>query len=70
MRSRLSRYGLRGLALGYLALLLVGPVGIVFYRAFEHGFASAWNAVTTPEALHAFWLTILMVAIAAIRIVR
>jgi sulfate transport system permease protein len=51
-------------ALGYLAALLVAPVGMVFYRAFEHGFAAAWHAVTTPDALHAFWLTVLMVAIA------
>ena len=25
-------------ALGYLALILLVPVGFVFYRAFEHGF--------------------------------
>jgi sulfate transport system permease protein len=64
MQSRASRLGLRGVALGYLAVLLVAPVAIVFYRAFEHGAGTAWNAVTTPDALHAFWLTILMVAIA------
>jgi sulfate transport system permease protein len=51
-------------ALGYLAALLAVPVGMVFYRAFEHGFAAAWNAVTTPDAVHAFWLTVTMVAIA------
>ena len=28
-------------ALGYLAALLVVPVGMVFYRAFENGFATA-----------------------------
>jgi sulfate transport system permease protein len=56
--------GLRIVALGYLALLLAAPVGMVFYRAFEHGLAPAWNAVTTPEALHALWLTFVMVAIA------
>ena len=50
--------------LGYLALILLVPVGFVFYRAFEHGFAHAWHAVTTPEALHALWLTLLMAAIA------
>src|SRR4029077_10371930 len=33
-------------------------------RAFEHGFAHAWDAVTTPEALHALWLTLLIAAIA------
>jgi sulfate transport system permease protein len=62
--DRRSRLGLRTLALGYLAALLVLPVGMVFYRTFEHGLAPAWNAVTTPDAIHAFWLTILMVAIA------
>jgi sulfate transport system permease protein len=61
MRSRLA---LRGVALGYLGLLLAAPVGLVFYRTFEHGAGRAWDAVTTPEAIHAFWLTILMVAVA------
>jgi sulfate transport system permease protein len=64
MRSGASRLGLRFVALGYLALLLAAPVAIVFYRAFEHGLDTAWAAVTTPDALHAFWLTILMVLIA------
>jgi sulfate transport system permease protein len=55
---------LRVLALGYLGLLLAAPVGLVFYRTFENGFGPAWDAVTTPEAQHAFWMTILMVAVA------
>jgi sulfate transport system permease protein len=59
-----GRYALRSVALGYLALLLVLPVGFVFYKTFEHGVAHAWEAVTTPEAVHAFWLTIELVAIA------
>src|SRR2546423_7482372 len=64
MSSRASRLTLRTIALGYLAVLLVAPVGFVFYKTFEHGFAAAWNSVTTPEAQHAFWLTIQLVAIA------
>jgi sulfate transport system permease protein len=59
-----AKYGLRFAALGYLALLLMAPVGFVFYRTFEHGIAAAWNSVTTPEAQHAFWLTLELVAIA------
>jgi sulfate transport system permease protein len=59
-----ARYALRFTALLYLGLLLALPVGFVFYRAFEHGFAVAWHSVTTPEAQHAFWLTCEMVAIA------
>ncbi len=63
MKSR-WRLPLRAAALGYLALLVVIPVGSVFYRAFEHGFIAAWDAVTTPDALHALWLTLLVVLIA------
>jgi sulfate/thiosulfate transport system permease protein len=62
--STASRLGLRAIALGYLGLLLAAPVGLVFYRTFEHGLAPAWEAVTTPEAVHAFWMTVLMVVIA------
>jgi sulfate/thiosulfate transport system permease protein len=64
MRASASRLGLRTIALGYLGALLVLPIGLVFYRTFEHGLAPAWDAVTTPEAQHAFWLTLVMVAIA------
>lgn len=59
-----SRLALRTVGLGYLFLLLAAPVGLVFYRTFENGFGPAWEAVTTPEAQHAFWLTILMVVVA------
>ena len=64
MSARAQRLGLRTLALGYLALLLAAPVGLVFYRTFESGIGPAWESVTTPEAVHAFWLTIVMVAVA------
>lgn len=60
----MSRYGLRLFSLGYLGLLLLAPVGFVFYRAFEHGAGAAWHAVTTPHAVHALELTLLMAAIA------
>ena len=60
----IGRYALRFGALGYLTFLLLLPVGLVFYRTFEHGFRPAWDAVTSPEALHALWLTLLIAAIA------
>jgi sulfate transport system permease protein len=58
------RWPARLFTLVYLSLLIVIPVGSVFYRAFQHGLAAAWDAVTTTEATHAFWLTILVVLIA------
>jgi sulfate transport system permease protein len=62
----MGRYVLRFGALGYLALLLLVPVGMVFYRTFEHGFAPAWHAVTTHAALHALYLTLLIAAITVV----
>ena len=59
-----SKYALRFIALGYLALLLGIPVVLVFVNAFQDGLGAAWDAVTTPEAQHAFWLTFIMVAVA------
>src|SRR5271155_279948 len=62
--SRASRYALRTIALGYLTLLLVLPLVALFYRTFEHGLAPVWAAVTAPYAVHAFWLSLELVAIA------
>ena len=59
-----SKYALRVLALGYLALLLGIPVALVFVNAFQDGVGAALEAVTTPEAKHAFYLTMVMVAVA------
>ena len=59
-----GRLSLRVVALGYLALLLLVPVGMVFYRALENGIGPAWDAVTTPPAQHAFYLTCMIALIA------
>jgi sulfate transport system permease protein len=59
-----GRYALRTLALGYLAVLLVVPVGLVFWRTFEHGVGPVWSSITTPAAIHAFWLTVEIALIA------
>jgi sulfate transport system permease protein len=58
------RFALRFVALAYLAGILLVPVGMVFWRTFEHGIAPVWDSLTTPDALHAFWLTIVIAAIA------
>jgi sulfate transport system permease protein len=63
-RRTFGRYGLRAFALGYLALLLIVPVVLVCVEAFDEGIAHAWESVTTPEAQHAFYLTIIMVLVA------
>src|SRR4051794_3747573 len=59
-----AKWGLRGLAFGYLGLLLLAPVAMIFYKTFEHGIGPPVEAMTSPDALHAIWLTLLMVAVA------
>ena len=59
-----SRLLLRTVGLGYLAVLLVAPVGLVFWRTFEDGLGPAWDAVTTPAAKHALVVTLEIALIA------
>ncbi|HUO72053.1 MAG TPA: sulfate ABC transporter permease subunit [Solirubrobacteraceae bacterium] len=62
--SRRATLSLRAIALLYLTLLLLLPIGVVFARTFEHGFGVAWNWMTTPAAVSAFWLTVTVAVIA------
>src|SRR2546423_15187356 len=60
----IGKYALRFTSLGYLAALLVAPVGYVFWKTFQHGLGPAWDAVTTPDAVHALKVTLILTAIA------
>src|SRR5256886_8946557 len=60
----IGRYAVRFASLGYLAVLLVAPVGYVFWKTFQHGFGPAWDAGTTPDAVHALKVTLILTAIA------
>lgn len=60
----IGKYVVRFAALAYLGGLLAAPVGYVFWRTFHHGFWPAWHSVTTPDAVHALKVTLILVAIA------
>jgi sulfate transport system permease protein len=60
----IARLTLRTLALGYLALLLAFPVGMIFVRTFGEGIGPVWESITRPAALHALWLTVLVAVVA------
>jgi sulfate transport system permease protein len=62
--SRPATLSLRTVALLYLVLLLLLPLGVIFGRTFEHGVGAAWNWITTPAAVSAFWLTVTVAVIA------
>jgi sulfate/thiosulfate transport system permease protein len=62
--SRRATLSLRAVALLYLLLLLLLPVAVVFFKTFEHGFSAAWGWMTTPAAISALWLSLVMAVIA------
>jgi sulfate/thiosulfate transport system permease protein len=62
--SRKTTWSLRLIALLYLAALLVVPIVLIFIKTFEHGFSLAWSYMTTPAAISALWLSIVMAIIA------
>jgi sulfate transport system permease protein len=62
--STTSRWGLRIAGLGYLTLLLLIPLGMIFFKTFEKGIGPPLDAVTSADGIHALKLTLLMVAIA------
>lgn len=59
----LTRWGLRTLVVAYLAILVAVPVLMIVVRAFAPGLATWWGWVTTPAAISALNLTLLIVVI-------
>lgn len=61
--SLLTRLSLRTIALGYLGILLVLPLVIILLRTFENGLGAFIDQITTPAAISAFQLSMIIVAI-------
>ena len=62
--SSAARFGLRAVALGYLAAILVLPVSMIVFKTFQNGIGPVWDALTDPAFVHALQLTLVAVAIA------
>jgi sulfate transport system permease protein len=58
-----SRLALRTLALGYLFVLVLVPLGMILFRTFEDGFVAFWESVTTPASIAAISMSLTIVAI-------
>jgi sulfate/thiosulfate transport system permease protein len=58
-----GRLAVRCTALGYLALLLLLPLGLVFYRTFEQGLTPVWDELTSSAFVHALKLTLIITLI-------
>ena len=61
--SRAVRYLLRYSALAYVAVLLIIPVILILWRTFEPGLGQFWDWISTPAAVSALNLSLLVVAI-------
>ena len=61
--SPLVRYLTRYAALAYLAVLLVIPVAVILWRTFAPGIGAFVSSITTPAAVSALQLSLLVVAI-------
>jgi sulfate transport system permease protein len=61
--SPVVRYLIRYAALAYVAILLIVPVGLILWRTFAPGLGAFFDSITTPAALSALQLSLLIVAI-------
>jgi sulfate/thiosulfate transport system permease protein len=55
--SATTRYTLRGLALVYVGVLVLVPIGVVTWRTVSDGWAVFWAAISSEQAVTAFRLT-------------
>jgi sulfate transport system permease protein len=58
-----ARISIRTIVLAYLFVLLIVPIGVILYRTFEDGFVAFYEAISTPAAISALNLSLLIVAI-------
>ena len=61
--SPVARFLARYLALAYVLVLVVVPVGLILLRTFEPGVGAFFGSITTPAAISALQLSLIVVAI-------
>lgn len=61
--SPLARYLARYAALAYITVLVIVPVGLILWRTFAPGFGAFIDSITTPAAISALQLSLIVVAI-------
>lgn len=66
MRHNALRFGLRFVALGYLAALLIAPLVVIFKDTFAGGLTPVWNALSAADTVHAAKLSLYAMVIAVV----
>lgn len=60
----IGKWLLRAVAVGYVGVLLLAPIGLVLWRTFQHGLAPVLAVVTAGDTLHALRLSLEIALIA------
>jgi sulfate transport system permease protein len=63
-RRRRGKWTLRLIAVAYVGLLVVMPLVVITWRTVSSGGSAFWDAISTPDAVHAFELTAIVAGIA------
>lgn len=58
-----GRHVLRLTVLAYIGVMLIAPVSVILYRTFEPGLSHFWAWISTPAAVSALKLSLLLVII-------
>ncbi|HEY2326643.1 MAG TPA: sulfate ABC transporter permease subunit [Gaiellaceae bacterium] len=60
----MHRFAIRFAALGYVGVILLAPISMIFWRVEAEGVGKAWSALTAADTVHAFKITLILAAIA------
>ena len=63
---RTGTYALRGIAIGYVGVLVLVPLGVVLWRTIQQGLGTFWDTISDPTVVHAIVLTGVVAGIAVL----
>lgn len=59
-------WGLRGMALTYLLVLVAVPLLVIAFEGLRYGWETFWNSISQPVAVSAVWLSVWTAALMAV----
>ncbi len=65
-RRNRSKYVMRAVAVAYVLILVLAPVTLVIWRTVQQGVGTFFDSLSTPEAIHAFQLTAVVVGLSVV----
>jgi sulfate transport system permease protein len=64
LRPRAGTYLLRAIAIGYVGVLVLVPLGVIVWRTLQQGLDTFWQTISDPTVVHAIVLTAIIAGIA------